>query len=139
MGVRIPAHAFRSPASTMPRRSKGFPGHSAEPAGSGRVVLERFLYPMQAYAAFYYLDAHGVPVTVQDPATRGAMGEIPFVEIASVLYLLDPEREEEARELLEEFRHGRTGVRGATWTCPDCGETHEPEFGACWNCGTLKP
>ena len=30
-------------------------------------------------------------------------------------------------------------VRGPIWRCEGCGETHEPEFGDCWNCGATRP
>jgi hypothetical protein len=26
----------------------------------------------------------------------------------------------------------------AMWTCPQCGESVEDSFDACWNCGTTK-
>lgn len=104
-----------------------------------RVVLERFLNRMEAYAAFHYLDAQGVPVSIRDRPLSAAMGEIPFVEITTLLYLDDPARLDEARGLLEHYRSGLPGVRGAAWVCPKCGEGHEPMFGACWNCGQARP
>lgn len=104
-----------------------------------RIVLERFLNAMEAYGVFHYLDAHGLPVSIRDRPLRSAMGEIPFVEITTEVYLDDSSRLEEARALIERFRAAPQGIRGVAWVCPKCGEVHEPEFGSCWNCGTQRP
>jgi hypothetical protein len=104
-----------------------------------RIVLERILNPVDAFALYHYLDAQGVPVSMQDRPLRAAIGEIPFLEVTTALYLDDPTRLGEARELIQHYRSGLPGVRGATWVCPGCGEVHEPMFGACWNCGTTRP
>lgn len=104
-----------------------------------RIVLERCLNSMDAFALYHYLDAQGLPVSVQEAPLRSAMGEIPFVEITTALYLHDPSRLAEAQALIAHYRDGLPGVRGAAWTCPECGETHEPMFGACWNCGSTRP
>ncbi len=104
-----------------------------------RVVLERLLNRMEAYALYHYLDANGLPVTIHDRPLNSALGEIPFVEVTTTLYLDDPHRLDEARSLIAHYRSGLPGVRGAAWVCPQCGEGHEPMFGACWNCGHARP
>jgi hypothetical protein len=110
-----------------------------ESAAPSRIVLERFLNPMDAFAVYHYLDAQGVPVTLHERPLRSAIGEIPFVEVTTTLTLDDPARLAEAQELIRHFRSGLPGVRGATWVCPGCGEVHEPMFGACWQCGRTRP
>lgn len=105
----------------------------------GRIVLERLLSPVDAFALYHYLDAQGLPVSMQDRPLRSAIGEIPFVEVTTALYLDDPTRLNEARDLIRHYRSGLPGVRGTAWVCPGCGEVHEPMFGACWNCGTTRP
>lgn len=104
-----------------------------------RIVLERFLNRMEAYAFYHFLDAQGLPVSISDPQLSSALGEIPFVEITTALHLEDASRLGEAKALIEHYRSGLPGVRGVTWTCPGCGEVHEPMFGACWNCDTARP
>jgi hypothetical protein len=104
-----------------------------------RILLEKLLDKVEAFALLHYLDAHGVPVSLSEPPLRSAMGEIPFLETATELYLHDPACLAEARELIERFRRGPQGVRGSIWKCPGCGESHEPEFGTCWNCGANRP
>ena len=109
------------------------------PKASQRIVLDRFLNHMEAYALFHYLDANGFPVTIGERPLGLAMGEIPFLEITTTLYLDDPARLEEARALMAHYRSGLPGVRGTAWRCLKCGESHEPMFGECWNCGTVRP
>lgn len=106
---------------------------------SNRIVLERFLNRMEAYALYCFLDSRGIPVSVSDAPLSLAMGEIPFVEITTALMLEDSEMLEEAQSLMQQFRSGLPGVRGAAWICPTCEESHEPMFGACWNCGEPRP
>ncbi len=106
---------------------------------SDLILLERITSPVDAFALYHYLSAHGLPVRLWERPLRTALGEIPFLEAASELYLEDAECLDEARRLLRRYRTGPEGVRGAMWTCPQCGETHEPEFSACWKCGRLRP
>ena len=103
------------------------------------IILERFMYPLEAYPLFHFLEGQGLPVRLQESALRSALGEIPFLESSTVLYLDDPDRELEARDLLNRYRQGLIGVRGVIWPCPECGESHAPEFDTCWNCGTKRP
>jgi hypothetical protein len=102
------------------------------------VLLERFTNAVQAFSLVHFLSAQGLPVTLRDRPLRLALGEIPFLEAASELYLEDPARLDEARTLIERFRSGYLGVRGTAWTCPSCGEAHEPQFAACWRCGASR-
>lgn len=104
-----------------------------------RILLEKLLNRVEAFALVHYLDAHGVSATLAEPPLRAALGEIPFLETATELFLNDPDQWEQARALIERYRNGPTGVRGSIWKCPGCGETHEPEFGACWNCNAPRP
>jgi hypothetical protein len=102
------------------------------------ILLDRLTSPVDAFALYHYLAAHGLPVRLWERPLRTALGEIPFLEAAAELYLEDAARLDEARRLMRRYRRGPEGVRGALWTCPQCGETHEPEFGACWQCGRLQ-
>ncbi|MCZ6473376.1 MAG: DUF2007 domain-containing protein [SAR324 cluster bacterium] len=103
-----------------------------------RVLLEKLLDRVEAFALVHYLDAHGIPVSLSEPPLRSALGEIPFLETAAELFLDDPSRWNDARALIDRYRSGASAVRGTVWTCPDCGERHEPEFGECWSCGRVR-
>jgi hypothetical protein len=102
------------------------------------VLLERVTDAVQAFSLVHFLTAEGLPVRLRERALRLALGEIPFLEAASELYLDDPSRLDEARALIARYRSGYLGPRGAAWVCATCGESHEPQFGACWRCGKLR-
>ena len=102
------------------------------------ILLEKLLNAVDAFALFHYLDAQGLSVSLEERATRSAVGEIPFLETATELYLHDRTQLEEARRQIRLFREGLPGVRGPVWTCAECGESHEPQFGACWHCGSTR-
>ena len=104
-----------------------------------RILLEQLLDQVQAFALYHYLDAHGIPVSLPEQPLRAALGEIPFLEAPLRLYLDDPARLNEARDLIRRFQAGPAPVRGTVWQCGACGEVHEPEFGACWKCGADRP
>ena len=110
-----------------------------EESPTDRILLEKLLDRVEAFALVHYLDAHGIPVTLSEPPLRAALGEIPFLETSAELFLLDHSHLEEARALIRRYREGPAAVRGSIWRCEGCGETHEPEFGDCWNCGALRP
>ncbi|HEX7928622.1 MAG TPA: DUF2007 domain-containing protein [bacterium] len=102
-------------------------------------LLERVTHPVDAFALYHYLSSHGLPVRLWERPLRSALGDIPFLEAATELYLEDASRLVEAQELIQRYRDGKDGVRGAVWTCRGCGESHDPEFGACWKCGRERP
>jgi hypothetical protein len=102
------------------------------------ILLEELLDPIQAFALRHYLIAHGVACRLPEQPLRSALGEIPFLEVPSRLYLDDPAQLDDARALIRRFRQRPGGVRGVVWSCAHCGERHEPEFGQCWNCGNLR-
>jgi hypothetical protein len=106
---------------------------------SGPVLLASLTDSIEAFALVHFLDAQGLPVILRERPLKIALGEIPFVEAAAELYLNDPARLEEAKRLIERYRAGYAGTFGRSWTCSACGETHEPQFGACWRCGALRP
>ena len=103
------------------------------------ILLEKLLDRVQAFALYHYLDSQGFPVQLEETSLQGVLGEIPFLEIGAKLYLLEPEWEPQAREAIQRFYAAPEGVRGALWQCPDCQETHEPEFASCWRCGRMRP
>jgi hypothetical protein len=102
------------------------------------VLLERVTDSIEAFSLVHFLSAQGFPVHLTERPLKLALGEIPFLEAASELYLDDPSRLEEARALIGRYRSGYLGVRGTAWTCAGCGEHHEPQFGACWRCGAVR-
>ena len=68
----------------------------------------------------------------------GGSGELPPTECWPELWVeraIDYQRAERlVRETLE-----AGASSGGTWICPGCGEALQPQFTACWNCGTPHP
>jgi len=85
-----------------------------------------------------FLADAGVEAVVQDGALGGVTGEM--VSSAKTLPSLWVRDEDVARAAaaLREFRNP-PAPQGQPWTCPKCGEKVEPQFTACWNCGTERP
>ena len=81
------------------------------------------------------LRAAGIDCEVRNTTLSGAIGEIPFLECAPQLWLRNDLDEVRARELIAQLRQP---VEGACWACASCGETLEPQFSQCWNCGALR-
>lgn len=77
----------------------------------------------------------GMPSTVQRAYTSSIAGEIPPDQAQPEIWILDDERLDEARRLLEQLRH----PPWLHWTCPGCGEAIDGPFEQCWSCGTLRP
>jgi len=81
------------------------------------------------------LAAAGVRAEVRNIWLGGATGDIPFQESAPQVWLLDTDKEAEARAVLEAAARPTPGPR---WQCAHCGEWHEAQFGACWQCGASR-
>lgn len=54
------------------------------------------------------------------------------------VWILEDRQQEKAREILSNYTTGEGAptFSEGPWKCPRCGEIHEPQFAACWNCGT---
>jgi hypothetical protein len=81
------------------------------------------------------LRAAGIACELRNTTLAGAMGEIPFLECAPQLWIEHDTDEPRALALLAELRQPPAGP---AWVCAECGETVEPQFGACWNCGATR-
>lgn len=81
------------------------------------------------------LRAAGIDCEVRNTTLSGALGEIPFLECAPQIWLINPLDEARALELVRQLR---TPPAGPAWTCASCGETLEPQFSHCWNCGAPR-
>ena len=84
------------------------------------------------------LDNHnldGIRCEVRNTALSGAIGEIPWAECAPQIWIDNRLDEPRAHQLI---REASRAVDGPRWQCGQCGETLEPQFGACWQCGTAR-
>jgi hypothetical protein len=99
-------------------------------------LLARFDHALQAAHFANALAAAGIRCEVRNTTLAGAIGDIPWLECAPQLWLLDDLDEGRARELLADLQRD---VAGAPWRCAACAEQIEPQFGACWKCGAARP
>ena len=79
------------------------------------------------------LEQEGIACLLRNEELFAAMGEIPFLELRPELWIIDDEVLPRARLLLEGWLH--PSDTPPPWTCPECGEKLEGQFGACWKCG----
>lgn len=86
------------------------------------------------------LESHGLSALVRGEALAGIAGEVPFVDVWPTVWVLDDDREAEARAVIEEYERGPAPdpSRGR-WRCPKCGQPLEPQFTACWACAGTPP
>jgi hypothetical protein len=99
-------------------------------------LVARADHPLQAAIWADTLRAAGIRCEVRNTALSGALGEIPFLECAPQLWLVDDADETRARSILHALKQP---VSGAAWCCATCGEESEPQFGSCWKCGAPRP
>jgi hypothetical protein len=83
------------------------------------------------------LEAEGIRCQIRNELLSRLAGEIPFTECAPELWLLDERELVQARRVVADF--GREALAQPPWRCPNCGETLEGQFSACWHCGALRP
>jgi len=79
------------------------------------------------------LEHEGVACVIRNEQLFSALGEIPFLECAPELWVVDDEIWPRAKSLLENWLKAEANAE--TWTCHSCGEQLEGQFGACWKCG----
>jgi hypothetical protein len=99
-------------------------------------LIARADHPLQAAIWADTLRAAGIRCEVRNTTLSGAMGEIPFLECAPQVWLLDAGDEAQALEILRQLR---LPIVGARWRCAGCGEESGPQFGTCWKCGAERP
>lgn len=83
------------------------------------------------------LQAGGMQARVTGTYLSGAIGELPPSEIIGV-WLLEDRHSIRARQIIEEFEAARTRTE-KDWYCRECDEPVGQEFGACWQCGRIRP
>ncbi|MBA3950214.1 MAG: DUF2007 domain-containing protein [Acidobacteria bacterium] len=101
----------------------------------------RAAHPAQAHLLRGLLESEGIEAVVIGEFGFNVRGEAPITEDTlprvCVVNEADAER---ARAIAVSFDAGGPAVSGvASWTCPQCGETIEAQFGECWKCGAAKP
>lgn len=84
------------------------------------------------------LESNGIATLIKNTGASIGTGEIPFTETFPELWVVEDSEYDRAMELLEDYQPPDTSDL-TDWTCPNCGESVEKQFGECWNCGTDRP
>lgn len=85
------------------------------------------------------LRANGIDAEVRGEALFTTM-EAPSIipGVAPEVWVLDARHVPPALEWCRRYATGEA-TPGSPWTCPTCGEEHEPQFTTCWQCNTSNP
>ncbi|MBC8257884.1 MAG: DUF2007 domain-containing protein [SAR324 cluster bacterium] len=83
------------------------------------------------------LDEHEIACVILREQLAGAVGGLAPLDTWPELWVLETERSEEARILLESALQN-SALQQKSWQCPGCGENIEAQFGQCWQCDTVR-
>lgn len=83
------------------------------------------------------LEAADIACVVRNELLIGASGELPPNECWPELWVLHAEDAPAAHAIVKKVLE-EPPADGHLWTCPHCAEPCEPQFGACWRCGSLR-
>jgi hypothetical protein len=81
------------------------------------------------------VERSGFACYIKNEFIGGGAGDIPPQECWPELWLLDERDEHAARALIATVTPA-TLSGGSPWQCSQCGEWIEPQFAACWHCGS---
>jgi rRNA maturation endonuclease Nob1 len=83
------------------------------------------------------LENAGIVCFTRNEISSGLAGKIALSESTPELWIQNDNDLAEALEIKRIWK-GSAPVAGSSWVCPACGETSEPQFSSCWNCGALN-
>ena len=83
------------------------------------------------------LETAGIHCLVRNQYLTGALGELPVNECWPQVWVVSDDDAPRALRLIAQTLP-RDGAHGECWTCPDCGEQLEAQFGQCWQCGAWR-
>ena len=96
-------------------------------------------FPLELENLRNVLEVEGIASEVKTPFLGAARGDIPATECWSELWVLDDAQVDRALRLIHGSRESSKDAQaGPPWTCSGCGETNEPQFDACWRCGSVR-
>jgi hypothetical protein len=83
------------------------------------------------------LEDAGIKCILRNEFTAGLFPEVPASESTLELWIVDDQRLPQAQRVLADLKNSESG-KGIPWNCSSCGEALEPQFTACWQCGTAQ-
>lgn len=85
------------------------------------------------------LEHVGIICILKNYYLRGGMGEIPPNECCPECWIINDNQFDDAKKILEDILLTFTKKpHGKSWQCTHCGEKMDPQFTACWKCGTVR-
>ncbi len=79
------------------------------------------------------LAAEGIPSVIRNDHLVSILGEMPFTETWPQLWVVHDLHYDRAEQLISDAASEESPADD--WRCPQCGETNEGQFAACWQCG----
>jgi hypothetical protein len=96
-------------------------------------------HPSEAHLVKGLLELEGIKSEIQGEALFGALGALAITEdtLPSV-WIQEDNQIEKALVVISRYEQGFGShvIIGRMWRCPKCGETLDPQFTTCWQCGT---
>ena len=92
------------------------------------------LTTMEIYNLKNMLESRGIQCEIRGEHLQAGLGELPFTECWTELWIVDDSMKEMAERIIE----GGEGRQRTSWTCPKCSESVDGEFGQCWNCHAYR-
>lgn len=84
------------------------------------------------------LEASGIETFLKNQFSTSGAGELPFVEVIPQIWVLDENKEDQAKALIADLQTSKDDKTGLPWKCPQCGEPQEAVFTNCWKCSTAR-
>jgi putative signal transducing protein len=82
------------------------------------------------------LEHEGIASFIKHASLTSALGDLPFLDCEPELWVFRDGEAARARRVLRDAFAPRPANGAPPWTCSRCGEQNEPQFAACWSCGT---
>lgn len=83
------------------------------------------------------LEHEGIRCMIKNETLAGGLGDIPFLDCQPEVWVLDDANADRARRVLHAALHERSALDARSeWRCAQCGELNEPQFAACFRCGS---
>ena len=96
-------------------------------------------HPTEAHLVKSLLKLEGIESVVRGEALFGALGELAITADALPSVWIENDGQlSKAMGIVSRYERGlgSPDIIGAVWRCPTCGETLDPQFTTCWQCGT---
>lgn len=88
-------------------------------------------HPLEAHMLMQLLHQQGIACELRGEMLLRCAARSMDSSSAPSLWLQKPEQQTAAQQIIREFLN----PPAECWQCPECGEHHEGQFSACWQCG----